>query len=270
MCHGNFSSSFWMSLASTPPATVSSQRHYKLCVKIHHYACFWTLSLESILLTSLICGIRYPIALLIPLPMLVMSSLSLCCVFSKLKLLLNYSSLCLWAPSPACLAAGFCLCALWSVLRAVMEARGEAEQSLFFPQHFQLSPLAKTAKLGILLLHWLVLWPLMRCLGSFPCVRKPLRWQMSGNKVLACCCSSSEATRGAGSVARLRLVGKMQQQSEQRVLAEVSCRSLTCHFLWLLLVDLAHNPFRLWFIEWGQEHWSVFHCMAGRKTWDVP
>lgn len=32
-----------------------------------------------------------------------------------------------------------------------MEARGEAEQSLFFPQHFQLSPLAKTAKLGILL-----------------------------------------------------------------------------------------------------------------------
>ena len=36
-----------------------------------------------------------------------------------------------------------------------------------------LSWLAKTAKLRILLLHRLSLWPLMRCLGSFLCVEKP-------------------------------------------------------------------------------------------------
>lgn len=96
--------------------------------------------------------------------------------------------------------------------------------------------------------HWWDAWAHFHVSGS------PLRWQMSGNKVLACCCSSSESTRGAGSIARLRLVGKMQQQSEQWVLAEVSCRSLNRRsrwFLWLLLVDLAHNPFRPWFIEWG-------------------
>lgn len=103
---------------------------------------FLNLVSETILLTSLICGIRrsteqlLPISFLIPLPMLGMANFSLCCVFSKLKLLLNNGALCLWAPFPAHLAAGCCLCALSPVLRALVEAKGEAEQALFFNSRF--------------------------------------------------------------------------------------------------------------------------------------
>lgn len=64
----------------------------------------------------------------------------------------------------------------------------ETEQSLFFPQHFQLSQLVKTAKLGILLLHWLAIWPVMKCLGSFLCVKNPPEmadeWDQSASVLL--------------------------------------------------------------------------------------
>lgn len=160
--------------------------------------------------------------------------------------------------------------------------QGERQRSDFPSPNISssLSWLAKPAKLKILLLHKLSLWPLMRCLGSFPYVKKPtemadeweqgtclLLWQQRSYQRCWQHCQTEARREDAVQGVSIGFWLKSHVSPCTKDLWPLLVN--TGQFFWPLLVDVAHNPFRSWCIKWGQEYCFVSHCVAGRKMWNV-